>query len=98
MSPIEILLIALALSMDAFAVSLVGASTGDLIGMRSALHLALQLGFFHFLVPILGWAAGAGRGTSSVHLLGSGGRARLHRRAPAAWGDLHGGGITPARS
>jgi putative Mn2+ efflux pump MntP len=59
MLPLEIFLIALALAMDAFAVSVVAASTGSLTGTRSALRLAFHLGLFQALMPIIGWAAGA---------------------------------------
>jgi putative Mn2+ efflux pump MntP len=60
MLPLEIFLIALALAMDAFAVSVVSASTGGLTDTRSALRLAFHLGLFQALMPILGWAAGSG--------------------------------------
>jgi putative Mn2+ efflux pump MntP len=56
----EIVFLALVLSIDAFAVSLVGAATGRLRGGRASFRLAFHLGFFQFLMPVLGWAAGKG--------------------------------------
>ena len=59
MSIFEILFIAVALSMDAFAVSIAGG-----IGLRpfhwgKAAKMALFFGGFQALMPILGWLAGA---------------------------------------
>lgn len=59
MQSIEILLIALALSVDAFAVSMAAAAAGRLAGPRSAVRLAFHFGLFQFLMPVIGWAAGA---------------------------------------
>jgi putative Mn2+ efflux pump MntP len=58
-SPLEICLIALALSIDAFAVSLAVASAGLANGARPAFRLSFHFGLFQFMMPILGWAAGA---------------------------------------
>jgi putative Mn2+ efflux pump MntP len=58
MQLIEILIIAIALSFDSFAVSF-AASTSQLIkDKRGAFRLAFHLGLFQFLMPILGWALG----------------------------------------
>jgi putative Mn2+ efflux pump MntP len=57
----EILLIALALAMDAFTVALaVGLhlSNGNSIGPRRYFRLSFHFGLFQFLMPILGWVAG----------------------------------------
>jgi len=59
MSLLEILFVALALSIDAFAVSLAVASAGLAKGIRPAFRLSFHFGFFQFMMPILGWAAGA---------------------------------------
>jgi putative Mn2+ efflux pump MntP len=50
--------IALALAMDAFAVSL-GISTAlEGITKRQTLRVAFHFGFFQFMMPIIGWSAG----------------------------------------
>ena len=55
----EILLIAIGLSMDAFAVSL-GASAAERdMGGRAGFRLSFHFGLFQFLMPVLGWALGA---------------------------------------
>jgi putative Mn2+ efflux pump MntP len=59
MQIIEIVFIALALSIDAFAISVAAATAGHIDGARAALRLSFHFGFFQFLMPILGWAAGA---------------------------------------
>lgn len=54
----EILLIALSMSMDAFAVCL-GVGTQERIsGPRPTFRLAFHFGLFQFLMPIIGWFAG----------------------------------------
>lgn len=60
MTGVEVLLLALALSLDAFAVSLAAASTGRVAGGRAAFRLSFHFGLFQFLMPLLGWAAGTG--------------------------------------
>ncbi len=53
-----IFLIALALALDALAVTVgIGASRRGL-SWRPALRLAFHFGFFQFIMPILGWLAG----------------------------------------
>ena len=59
MQIIEIVFLALALSIDAFAISVAAATAGHIDGARAAVRLSFHLGFFQFLMPVLGWAAGA---------------------------------------
>ncbi len=58
MEMFEVLLIALGLSMDAFAVSLASGCSGVLSGVRSELRLAFHFGVFQFLMPVIGWYLG----------------------------------------
>lgn len=55
---IEILLLALAMAMDAFTVCLVVASTGQFQGARPAFRLSFHFGLFQFIMPVFGWLAG----------------------------------------
>jgi putative Mn2+ efflux pump MntP len=55
---VEILLIAVGLAMDAFAVSLGAGACGRLARLRPALRLSFHLGLFQALMPVLGWYAG----------------------------------------
>lgn len=54
MSLFQLLLLSLALSADAFAVSMCRAK-----GRRSALVLASAFGFFQAVMPVIGWHAGS---------------------------------------
>ena len=54
----EILLIALSLAMDAFAVSLAAGTTGQACGFRPTFRLSFHFGLFQFLMPVLGWSLG----------------------------------------
>ena len=54
----EILLIALALSLDALAVSVAAACSGRTAAPRSGFRLAFHFGLFQALMPVLGWLAG----------------------------------------
>jgi putative Mn2+ efflux pump MntP len=54
----EIILLALSLAADAFAVSIAVGSTGMSYGPRSMVRLSFHFGLFQFLMPILGWLAG----------------------------------------
>jgi putative Mn2+ efflux pump MntP len=54
----EILLIALGLSMDAFAVSIASGVTIERLRVRHALVLASTFGGFQALMPVLGWLGG----------------------------------------
>ncbi len=63
----EILVLAVGLSMDAFAVSLAGGAAGRLRQPRSAIRLAFHLGLFQFMMPVIGWYAGS----RAAHLVSS---------------------------
>jgi len=67
MSFIEILFLAVGLAMDAFAVSLAAGGHKDVNGLRPMLRLSFHFGFFQFLMPVLGWAAGT-RLAEAIHL------------------------------
>jgi manganese efflux pump family protein len=54
-----ILLLALSMAMDAFAVCLVAGSLPQLQGPRPAFRLAFHFGLFQFLMPIFGGLVGA---------------------------------------
>lgn len=54
-----IILIALGLAMDAVAVSMAAATAGFAGNRRAVFRLAFHFGLFQFLMPVLGWAAGA---------------------------------------
>lgn len=57
---VEVLLIAVSLAMDAFAVSVsCGISVGG-FGPRQAVRMGLWFGFFQFAMPMLGWLLGSG--------------------------------------
>jgi putative Mn2+ efflux pump MntP len=55
---LELLLIALSMTMDAFAVSLGAGTTGRTEGPRPKFRLSFHFGLFQFLMPIIGWLAG----------------------------------------
>ncbi|MGA2489252.1 MAG: manganese efflux pump MntP family protein [Anaerolineales bacterium] len=54
----EILLIALSLAMDAFAVCLSVGTQKQTSGPRPVFRLAFHFGLFQFLMPVIGWFAG----------------------------------------
>lgn len=54
----EILFIAVALAMDAFAVSIAAGTSGWLSKARAKFRLSFHVGLFQFLMPIIGWYAG----------------------------------------
>ncbi len=54
----EILLIAISMAMDAFAVCLVAGSLGQASSPRPVFRLSFHFGLFQFLMPVLGWLAG----------------------------------------
>jgi len=58
MSFIKIIAIAIALAMDAFAVSIASGATLKKISFRQHFRLAWHFAFFQAAMPILGWAAG----------------------------------------
>lgn len=59
MSLIEIVLIAVGLAMDAFAVSVAAGASGRMVRFRPAARLAFHLGWFQFMMPVIGWFAGS---------------------------------------
>ena len=59
MNPFEIFLVAVGLSMDAFAVSLGVGTSGQARTTRPILRLSFHLGLFQGLMTLLGWLAGA---------------------------------------
>ncbi len=54
----NIIIIALGLSLDAFAVSLSAGAGGNLKDQRSGFRLAFHFGLFQFLMPVIGWLIG----------------------------------------
>jgi manganese efflux pump family protein len=54
----EVLLVAFALSLDAFAVSLAASTAGHVHDRRAAFRLSFHFGLFQFMMPILGWTLG----------------------------------------
>jgi putative Mn2+ efflux pump MntP len=54
----EILLIAVGLAMDAFAVSLAAAAAGWVADRRARFRLWFHFGFFQALMPVIGWFVG----------------------------------------
>jgi len=59
MSFLAILLLAVSMAMDAFTVSLGAGSLPETRGPRPTFRLAFHFGLFQFIMPILGWLAGA---------------------------------------
>jgi putative Mn2+ efflux pump MntP len=62
---LEVLLIAISMSMDAFAVCLGAGAQSRTGGARPVFRLAFHFGFFQFLMPVIGWFAG----TTVVHYI-----------------------------
>ena len=60
MNPVEVLFIALGLSMDAFAVAVASGATMKRLHIPNALKMGLFFGGFQALMPVLGWLAGLG--------------------------------------
>lgn len=58
MNIFEIILIALSMAMDAFAVCLGAGAQNSTIGRRPTFRLAFHFGLFQFLLPVVGWFAG----------------------------------------
>ena len=61
----EVLVVAFALSLDAFAVSLAASTAGHVTDRRAAFRLSFHFGLFQFLMPVLGWSLG----TSIEHII-----------------------------
>jgi putative Mn2+ efflux pump MntP len=58
METLEILMVAVGLSMDAFAVSIGASASGRATGSRAAFRLAFHFGLFQFMMPVAGWLIG----------------------------------------
>lgn len=58
MSFLSVLAIAVALAMDAFAVSVSAAATLPVVTWRHYFRLSFHFGLFQFLMPVVGWALG----------------------------------------
>ncbi len=56
MSWLQVLLIAVGLSMDAVAVALAAGASGRANGVRAAFRISFHFGLFQFLMPVIGWA------------------------------------------
>jgi putative Mn2+ efflux pump MntP len=59
MSLLEIILIAVGLAMDAFAVSVGAGTLASMKDFRSTVRLAFHFGLFQFLMPVAGWFLGS---------------------------------------
>ncbi len=59
MGLLEILLIAVGLALDAFAVSLVAGTLPQTHAPRPIFRLSFHFGLFQFLMPVVGWYAGS---------------------------------------
>ena len=55
---IEIIIIAVSLAMDAFAVCISAASTGMICDKRAVFRLSFHFGLFQFMMPVIGWFIG----------------------------------------
>ncbi len=60
---VDLLLVAVALSMDAFAVAVSSGIASDAPGAKRIIKLAFFFGFFQFLMPVIGWLLGNGVST-----------------------------------
>ena len=58
MNILEILMIAVGLAMDAFAVSIAAGTSGKLEGKRATFRLSFHFCLFQALMPLIGWFAG----------------------------------------
>jgi putative Mn2+ efflux pump MntP len=58
MNLVEVLLIALGLAMDAFAVCLGAGTTQHINGPRPVFRLSFHFGLFQAIMPVLGWIVG----------------------------------------
>lgn len=59
MSFLEIVLIAVGLAMDAFAVSIGAGTVPAMKEVRSIVRLSFHFGLFQFLMPVIGWFLGS---------------------------------------
>jgi putative Mn2+ efflux pump MntP len=58
MNIFQILIIAIGLAMDAFAVSLASGASRRLTSKRATFRLSFHFGLFQFMMPVLGWFMG----------------------------------------
>jgi len=58
MTFLEIIVIAVALAMDAFAVSMAAAAAGFAGNRRATFRLSFHFGLFQAMMPVLGWSLG----------------------------------------
>jgi len=58
MNILEILMIAVGLAMDAFAVSIAAGTSGRLTGKRATFRLSFHFGLFQAMMPLIGWYVG----------------------------------------
>ncbi len=59
MNTIEVLVIAVGLAMDAFAVSLASGASRRLTSKRATFRLSFHFGLFQFMMPVIGWFLGS---------------------------------------
>lgn len=59
MTLIEILMLAVGLAMDTFAVSLGTGTSGHAVDYRAAFRMSFHFGLFQFIMPVIGWFVGA---------------------------------------
>lgn len=59
MNMLEIIMIAVGLAMDAFAVSIAAGTSGRLAGKRATFRLSFHFGLFQAMMPLIGWYAGS---------------------------------------
>jgi manganese efflux pump family protein len=59
MATVEVLMIAVALAMDASAVSMAAGASGQARGGRAAFRLSFHFGLFQFMMPVIGWYLGS---------------------------------------
>jgi len=94
MSSLTLILIAIGLAMDAFAVAIATSVTLGTVSPRQPFRLASHLGLFQALMPILGWLAGRSVGEWFAHwdhwiafalLTFVGGKAIYESRANNIW-------------
>jgi putative Mn2+ efflux pump MntP len=57
-SPVTLILIALGLSMDAFAVAVATSVSLRVVTRRQVFRFAFHFGLFQFFMPVIGWALG----------------------------------------
>jgi len=58
-STIEVLLLAVSMAIDAFAVCLAAGALPGVQGPRQVFRLAFHFGLFQFIMPVIGWLAGS---------------------------------------